>query len=140
YVNQLQMPFFYVPGNHDLANKFEEKVWKEKFGRSYYEFIYRNVLFLCLNSEDPPGKDGGSIGPEQLAFIKKTLEANKDVRWTLVFVHKPMWITKDLEKTGWLEVEQLLKGRPYTVFAGHVHRYQKFIRNGQRYYTLATTG
>ena len=21
YVNKLQMPFFYVPGNHDLANK-----------------------------------------------------------------------------------------------------------------------
>src|SRR4051794_11661139 len=32
YVGKLQMPFFYVPGNHDLANKTMLGVWKEKFG------------------------------------------------------------------------------------------------------------
>jgi hypothetical protein len=62
------------------------------------------------------------------------------VRWTLVFLHKPMWVFNDGSTNGWQEVEKLLAGRPYTVFAGHVHRYQKFIRNGQNYYQLATTG
>src|SRR5262245_31303938 len=37
YVSRLQMPFFYVPGNHDLANLTEEKLWKEKFGRRWYD-------------------------------------------------------------------------------------------------------
>jgi len=27
-----------------------------------------------------------------------------------------------------------------TAFAGHIHRYQKYVRNGQNYYQLATTG
>jgi hypothetical protein len=45
-----------------------------------------------------------------------------------------------LEKNGWLEVEKLLEGRPYTVFCGHIHRYHKFVRNGMNYYQLATTG
>jgi hypothetical protein len=140
YVTRLQMPFFYVPGNHDLANATEEKLWQEKFGRRYYDFVYKGVLFLMLNSEDPPGKDEGHISAEQLAFIKKALDANAAARWTLVFLHKPMWVWPNTDKTGWLEVEKLLGDRPHTVFAGHVHRYQKFVRNGHNYYQLATTG
>src|SRR5262245_14151742 len=92
YVNQLQMPFFYVPGNHDLANVVQDRVWREKFGRRYYDFTYRNVLFLLLNSEDPPGKDEGAVSADQLDFIKQALEANRGARWTLVFLHKPMWL------------------------------------------------
>ncbi|MCI0462751.1 MAG: metallophosphoesterase [Gemmataceae bacterium] len=141
YVARLQMPFFYVPGNHDLSNLAMDRLWQEKFGRRYYDFVYRDVLFLMLNSEDPPGKEDGAISAEQLAFIQKSLEAHRDARWTLVFLHKPMWAFGDAGKSGWQAVEKLLSGRPHTVFAGHVHRYQKFVRNGgQRYYMLATTG
>ncbi len=140
YVTQLQMPFFFVPGNHDLANLTEEKLWKEKFGRRYYHFVYRNVLFLMLNSEDPPGVSSGHFSEEQIAFVRRTLDENRDVRWTIVALHKPVWAGGDVGKTGWLDIEQSLHGRPYTVFAGHVHRYRKFIRNGQAYYQLATTG
>ncbi|MBY0525285.1 MAG: metallophosphoesterase [Gemmataceae bacterium] len=139
FVGRLQMPFFYVPGNHDVANEYEEKLWKEKFGRRYYHFVYRNVLFLCLNADDPPGKDGG-IGPEQVAYFKGVLEQNRNVRWTVVALHRPLWSQANVAKNGWLEIEGQMAGRPYTVFAGHVHRYQKFVRNGQSYYQLATTG
>jgi hypothetical protein len=140
YVARLQMPFFYVPGNHDIANLTQEMLWKEKFGRRYYDFVYKNVLFVALNTEDPPGVDTGAISAEQRSFLEKSLAAHRDVRWTLVFLHKPMWYGTKVENNGWLEVEKLLAGRPYTVFAGHVHRYQRFVRNGQRYYQLATTG
>lgn len=139
YVHKLEMPFFYVPGNHDLSNPYQETYWKEKFGRRYYHFVYRDVLFLLLNSEDPAGKDGG-IGVEQLAYIQKTLEENRQVHWTVVCLHRPIWAQPNLDKNGWLDVEKLLNGRPYTVFAGHVHRFQKFVRNGQNYYQMATTG
>jgi 5-hydroxyisourate hydrolase-like protein (transthyretin family) len=57
-----------------------------------------------------------------------------------VFVHKPLWTALDQEKNGWAEMEKNLAGRKYTVFCGHVHRYQKFVRNGMNYYQLATTG
>ncbi|MCS6852067.1 MAG: metallophosphoesterase [Gemmataceae bacterium] len=140
YVGQLQMPFFYVPGNHDLSNLVQEKLWTEKFGRRYYHFVYRNVLFLLLNSEDPPGVSTGHFSEEQVAYVRKVLEENRDVRWTIVAFHKPVWADAQVAKTNWLEIEQALAGRPYTVFAGHVHRYRKFIRNGQAYYQLATTG
>src|SRR5262249_12917838 len=32
FAARLQMPFFYVPGNHDVTNVGQEKVWEEKFG------------------------------------------------------------------------------------------------------------
>src|SRR5207237_1237921 len=57
-----------------------------------------------------------------------------------VFVHKPIWTARDLEKNGWGEVERALAGRKYTVYCGHVHRYRKYVRNGMSYYQLATTG
>jgi hypothetical protein len=37
-------------------------------------------------------------------------------------------------------VEQALKDRKYTVFAGHIHHYGKYVRNERAYYMLGTTG
>src|SRR5262249_35503528 len=54
YTSKLQMPFFYVAGNHDIANPYQDKLWQEKFGRRYYHFVYKDVLFLILCTEDPP--------------------------------------------------------------------------------------
>ncbi len=137
FIDQLEMPFFYVPGNHDYSNEVMAKLWEEKFGRSYYHFVYGDVLFLCLNSEDPPSTN---ISGEQRAYIKETLEAHPDVRWTFVFLHKPMW-TID-QDTGWAEVQEMLGERPHTVFAGHYHNYMKhtFHEENYGYFVLATTG
>jgi hypothetical protein len=141
YVKRLQMPFFYVTGNHDVDTAGTTAMWRKRFGRLQYHFVYRNVLFLCLNSDDPPRSGStGNLGNEQLAWAKKTLADNSGVRWTFVLVHKPMWKGPDLKKNGWAAIEKALADRPYTVFCGHVHSYQKFVRQGQNYYQLATTG
>ena len=139
-VEKLSMPFFYVGGNHDLGSAARTKFWAEKKGRLHYHFVYRDVLFLMLNSEDPPGSATGKLGAEQIAYAKKTLADNAGVRWTIVFVHHPVWASANGAKNGWAEVEKALTGRQYTVFAGHIHRFQKFVRQGMNYYQLATTG
>lgn len=137
FTSKLEMPFFYVPGNHDVTNAAQEKIWEEKFGRRYYHFRYKDVLFLILNSDDPP--QSSSMSEAQVKYAKQTLAENADVRWTVVAFHKPIW-TGDIAKNGWGEIEKALTGRNYNVFVGHVHRYQKFVRNGMNYYQLATTG
>lgn len=136
FINRLNMPFFYVPGNHDISNPVMEQYWKDSLGRPYYHFVYRDVLFLILNSSDPP--KSRHVSTDQVNYVKSTLDANRGVRWTLVFLHHPLW--NEAEASGWLDVEKLLADRPYTVFCGHVHRYQRYIRNGRNYYQLATTG
>ena len=139
FTDRLTVPFFYVSGNHDVGTPESLKLWKEKLGRRYYHFIYRGVLFLVLDTDDPPGGTG-SIAREQAAWARTTLQENEKVRWTIVLLHRPLWTAGNIDKNGWGEVEKALAGRPYTVFCGHVHRYQKFVRNGQNYYQLATTG
>lgn len=137
-VNKLSMPFFYVPGNHDVANKDDARFWEAKLGRRYYHFVYRNTLFLILNGYDPAGTS--EIGKEQIAYAQKALQDNAKASWTLVFVHHPMWNVNNGAKNGWGAIEKTLKGRNYTVFCGHVHRYDKWVRQGMNYYQLATTG
>jgi 3',5'-cyclic AMP phosphodiesterase CpdA len=141
FIVKLQMPFFYVPGNHDLSNEKMDEKWREMFGRRYYHFVYKNVLFLLLNTEDPGGAKGrGQFSAEQVTYAKRVLADNKDVRWTLVYFHRPIWHNKDLEKTGWPALEDALQGRRFTVFAGHEHIYQREVRKGSKFYTFATTG
>ncbi len=156
-VGKLAMPFFYVPGNHDMSNAVMAEVWQERFGPSYYHFVYKDVLFLALNSElfglvhDPKTPlPGPWKQAEQLAYVERVLRENAGVRWTIVLVHQPLWdvpkiplpgqVTAPAIKPEWLRVEQLLGDRPYTVFAGHYHRYTQHLRNNHQLITLATTG
>jgi hypothetical protein len=134
-VDHLQMPFFFVPGNHDISNEVMAEEWLQHFGRPYYHFVYRDVLFLCLNTEDPPRS---KMSAAQRDYVARALEENPRVRWTMVFLHRPLW--DEEEETGWREIESLLKGRKHTVIAGHEHDYTKFSRNDQSYIVLATTG
>ena len=131
----LDMPFFLLPGNHDITNPMMARVWKKRFGSSYYHFLYRDVLFLCLNTEDG---EPSRLSQEQIDYFQGVLANHSNVRWTVVLMHKPLWEHEDHE--GWSGFEPLLQGRPHTVFAGHFHRYMKRIRQNQSYITLATTG
>ncbi len=45
-------PVFYVGGNHDLTNLTMRDVWMQRHGARYYHFVYKNVLFLVIDSED----------------------------------------------------------------------------------------
>jgi len=51
WLNVLDMPFFRTPGNHDLANKTAREVWLNRYGATYYYFLYKNALFMVLDTE-----------------------------------------------------------------------------------------
>ncbi|MDH5738672.1 MAG: metallophosphoesterase, partial [Gammaproteobacteria bacterium] len=141
FIAQLEAPFFYTAGNHDMNNAVMAETWQRRFGPSYYHFKYKGVLFLVLNSELFGMVDDGNTplpGPweqsDQMAFIEKVLAENTDARWTIVLTHQPLW---DLWESNadWLKVEALLGDRKHTVFAGHFHRYSRQIRQNRDYIT-----
>jgi hypothetical protein len=146
FIDQLDAPFFYTPGNHDMSNAVMAETWQRRFGPSYYHFEYKDVLFLVINSElfgmvgqpDVP-LPGPWDQAQQMRFIETVLADNGDARWTIVLVHQPLWDTDDIDP-DWLRVESLLGERDYTVFAGHYHRYSRQRRHDRNYITLATTG
>ncbi|MFC3879863.1 metallophosphoesterase family protein [Algoriphagus namhaensis] len=50
--NKAKAPVFYTGGNHDLTGNFAHGIWEKRYGRSYYHFLYKNTLFLVLDSDD----------------------------------------------------------------------------------------
>jgi hypothetical protein len=177
--NKLQMPFFYTRGNHDVSNPTAKEVWKERHGPNYYHFIYKNVLFMILDSEDNPRPEPppeikeatkvykrlqtedpeaakkmlaefmkseaivAALGkpvefPEdQMTWISKILEDNVDVRWTFLFMHEPCW---ENPSESFKQIEELLKTRDYTFFAGHLHYYDYDNINDREYITIGPAG
>lgn len=134
-LGKLKMRFFALPGNHDITNEVMRKVWLERYGKAWYHFVYKNVLFIAMDSNDG---DGLSISRSQIDYVKKAIADNPKVRWTMVYMHHPVWNYKDFN--GFSEIETALQSRPYTVVAGHNHQYLKTQRNNRNYYILASTG
>lgn len=134
-LKDLKAPFFFVPGNHDMNNGVQREVWMERSGVPFYSFLYKDVLFLAL---DTTGEKGEIIPDYQVEAMRKALEKHHDARWTFVFMHHPLWLYDN--PAGFAKVEELLTGRNYTVIAGHFHRYLHDWRNNANYYILATTG
>ena len=148
FLERLDMPFFYVVGNHDIwtgINGMSEgrrtsiDLWKENFGtNTYYSFTYKKCLFLALNVMEecdyyPPREP---IPQHQLDWAVGEFEKHKDVTWRFIFMHKPLDWTSD----RWLEFEKRIGKYDYTVFAGDWHNYCTATRNGKKYYMLGTTG
>jgi len=177
-LNKLEMPFFRTAGNHDIANAVAQQVYRDRFGATYYSFVYKNVLFIVLDSEDPPRaappgmkekielynrlqtedpakaqamldefmSDESVVAglaehidfkDDQIAFIKNTLAQNPDVRWTFLFLHDPAW---ERPSESFKAIEQLLKGRDHTWFAGHLHYYDYDDIDGYEHITMGPTG
>lgn len=140
----LQMPCFFCAGDRDIPNESMSEQWHRKFGRSYYSFRYRDVLFLVLNTEDLPAEGVPyQIGTAQQRWAIEQLNNNRDARWTFVIMHKPTWtfIKKEHHpgKLGWESIEDALQGRSYTVLAGHLGEFARYERKGGEYYHLGST-
>ena len=76
--NRASAPVFYVGGNHDLTGEFLQTVWDERYGRQYYHFVYRNVLFMVLSTEDNTPKRMQEIFETRNAAIKVVDEQGWD--------------------------------------------------------------
>ncbi|MDI2130119.1 metallophosphoesterase family protein [Yinghuangia seranimata] len=66
-VAPLDMPLFLVPGNHDVSDDLARRHWLGRYGRLHHHFRYKDVLFLVLDTQDPPVEQS----PEALEALAK---------------------------------------------------------------------
>jgi 3',5'-cyclic AMP phosphodiesterase CpdA len=145
-VAQIGIPWYNVPGNHDLnyraeSNEFARETFKRYFGPPYYSFDYGNVHFVVLDDVHYMGrnkstKSGGSsskpvyegrIGGDQLAWLINDLRFVPPDRLVVVAMHIPLRAAMDplgrsrnvRDRAGFFEA---LKGRENLfLVAGHMH-------------------
>jgi len=122
----------------------------EDYPPARLEEIYRlRAAYLAARKTDPQKAETlpyanlmeaqvGEVGPAQTAYFEKVIQETPNARWTVLLMHKPAWRREDGHGLG--PIEAALKGRPYTVLGGHLHRYGYSTRNGRDYITLGTTG
>ena len=58
-------------------------------------------------------------------------------RWTFVVLHKPAW---KMQSPAFAQIQAMLKGRSYTVFAGHTHYFTHEVFDGADYINMGTLG
>lgn len=139
WTSKFTMPFFYVAGNHDYTNEVMVDLWRKKYGADYYHFVYKNVLFLCLNSEDgATALKNPDFSEAQYEYVKRILAENESVKHTFIFMHQPLWLHENAK--NWKKAENLLIQRKHSVFTGHLHQYALHARNNTDYFVLATMG
>ncbi|MBU0574057.1 MAG: hypothetical protein KKH83_06250 [Candidatus Margulisbacteria bacterium] len=81
--------------------------------RTYSSFKYKNICFIILNSE--------TTGNDQVEWLKKELQHQKDDRATFVFLHRPLMAPlgeRTDEKNREL-IELLVENKVASVFSGH---------------------
>ncbi|MCL5977709.1 MAG: metallophosphoesterase [Nitrospirae bacterium] len=148
-VKGLDIPFFNTIGNHEVAGDSERASYAEKrFGRLYGSFDFGNSHFIILNT-DEVGKEG-TISGEQLKWLEKDLETNKNAENIFVFMHRPMFSVTDPELIAGKSFKDR-GNRDYlhslfnrykvkAVFAGHEHIFSDTVKDGVRYLITGGAG
>jgi len=85
-----------------------------------------------------PERRTGEISDEQSSYFEKVIQDHPDVSWTMLFMHKPVWMRED--DHGMQRIESALSDMAYTVINGHFHAYSHTIKNSRDYIILGTTG
>ena len=148
FIARLEMPFFYVVGNHDMwtgitgmtpARQTSIDLWKENCGtNTYYSFLYKGCQFICFNTMErhdyfPPHEP---LSENQIAWALGEMAKQRDARWHFLFMHKPIDWTSD----RWLAFERQIAKYDYIVFCGDWHNFCTATRHGKKYYMLGTCG
>ena len=74
---------------------------------------------------------------DQIASVEKALAQSNDVRWTFLFLHEPAW---ENPSESFEAIQQLLKDRRHTFFAGHLHYYDYDNIDGHEHITIGPAG
>ena len=119
-LDQLNKPYYIIPGNHDTK-------WSESgctdflklFGEDRFIFDYDKFLFIGLHEGPRMKMTDGYFAPEDLRWFDSTVASPQNKNKPIIFVtHYPL----DESIGNWYEMtERLHKINPQIVLCGHGH-------------------
>lgn len=143
-VSKVGIPFYNVPGNHDLNhdaadNLYAYDTFKSKYGPNYYSYNYGEVHFIVLADIEWHGKTDtnkpyyiGNIDDRQLEWIKNDLRLVDSEKLIVFTMHiPPKTIISDADGDKIVNIAKLydlIKDRKRVLMlAGHNHTAEQYI-------------
>ena len=146
----LSMPVHVLPGNHDDPAQLRA-AFPPAGDDALSEFVQFTAraggvrLVVCDTHE--PGTDGGRLCDERLAWLRRTLAADRGAATILAMHHPPLMTGIDamdeigLDASTRTALDELLAAAPNVlrVCAGHVHRAMYATAGGRPVFTCPST-
>jgi 3',5'-cyclic AMP phosphodiesterase CpdA len=139
---------FYVPGEHDVATdngvSYLRRYGKETAGNGWYSFDHSGVHFIGLvNVLNLKAGGLGSLGAEQIAWLKKDVARLPASTPIVVFAHVPLWTV--YAEWGWgtddaqQALDLLKRFGSVTVLNGHIHQIMQKVEGHVAFHTAMST-
>ena len=139
---------FFVPGEHDMLNddgkSFLERYSKQSAGHGWYSFDKNGVHFIGLvNVMNLKAGGLGTLGPEQLEWLKNDVKHLKHSTPIIVFAHIPLWSV--YPQWGWgtddsaQALSYLKNFGSVTVLNGHIHQTMQKVEGNVTFHTACST-
>jgi Icc protein len=139
---------YYVPGEHDVigdnGKSYLDRYGKGTSGNGWQSFDYKGVHFIGLvNVVDLKAGGLGSLGAEQLAWLRKDVEGLSSSAPIVVFAHIPLWTVYPQWGWGTDDSEQALaylkRFGSLTVLNGHIHQILQKVEGNVTFHTARST-
>ncbi len=139
---------FYVPGEHDVLNDngelFHKRFGQGTQGDGWYSFDQKGAHFIGLvNVLNLKAGGLGSLGNDQLEWLKEDVAKLKSSTPIVVFAHIPLWAVYPQWGWGTDDSEQALsylkRFGSVTVLNGHIHQTMQKIEGNIVFHTACST-
>ena len=139
---------FYVPGEHDVATdngvSYLQRYGKGAKGGGWYRFDHSGVHFVGLvNVLNLKAGGLGSLGAEQIAWLKKDVAGLPASTPIVLFAHVPLWTVYPAWGWGTDDSEQALslvrRFGSVTVLNGHIHQIMQKVEGHIAFHTAMST-
>jgi 3',5'-cyclic AMP phosphodiesterase CpdA len=148
-ISQTRLDVHYVPGEHDMLDDEQGKLYRDRYGRGtkgpgYYSFDANGVHFIGLvNVVDLKAGGLGNLGAEQLEWLEDDVKGRSASQPIVVFAHIPLWTV--YPDWGWgtedgAQVLSYLKRfGSVTVLNGHIHQVMQKVEGNVTFHTARST-
>jgi len=131
-IKEAGLPVFHIPGDHDMLDEGGAKAFLARYGKDtkgdgWYAFDHGGVHFVALINVARLKAGGmGSLGPDQLAWLRNDLTGRSASTPIVVLAHIPLWSV--YPEWGWgtedkaQAMAMLARFGSVTVLNGHIHQ------------------
>ena len=148
-ISQSRLDVHYVPGEHDLIDPDQGKIYRERYGKAangagWYSFDANGVHFIGLvNVVDLKAGGLGNLGNEQLEWLESDVKSRSASTPIVLFAHIPLWTV--YQDWGWgtqdgaQALSYLKKFGSVTVLNGHIHQVMQKVEGNVTFHTARST-